>query len=311
MENVVLENQRLKSRRQSSLTKQSVEVNKEPSFDQDDLTYFTEFITISSKTKLNKLHSIKYLSNLLEDDILPCLRFGINFKISGKKLVDSILSNSLFVEEMNAMQISELEQRDENLPLKYQQVTEMSPETNEIPAESNSNSQSSVFSRLSSAYKSMRNPGMGDGSPGCSSCGKTTENYRYQFKITDISGDAWYPICLFCRAKIVAVCNFYNFIRHLRQGLYSSKKPKDLYFESLKLRRTMFYTRLGLDIPESSIKTPTVVKPNSIFSETGMYADPLLTGKTHIPEGSGLYTFKENEEESESPTKDRDSSLKK
>lgn len=312
---MVLENQRLKSKRMPSFSKPSLEAVKEPVFDNEELNYFTEFIQISSKTKLNKINSIKYLSNILEDDILPCLRFGMNPKINGKKLVDSILSNVLFVEEMNAAQISELEQRDENLPLnqiKYNQVSDLSPGAVETPdvssaTDNNASSQPSVLARLSSAYKSIRSSSIVDGSPGCSACGKTSEKYRYQFKITDISGDVWYPICLFCRSKMVAVCNYYNFIRHLRQGLYSSKKPKDLYIESLKLRRAMFYIRLGLDVPEFNIKSSTAVKPNSIFVETGMYADPLLSGKSSAGSGaSALYTFSETGEEGvSSPSKDR------
>ena len=236
----------------------------------------------------------------------------MNPKIMGKKIVDSILSNVLFVEEMNATQIMDLEQRDENLPLeqlKYNQVLDNSPgkeEASTIP-ENSANSPKSVLARLSSAYKSIRSSSLGDGSPGCSACGKTSEKYRYQFKITDISGDVWYPICLCCRERIVVVCNFYNFIRHLRQGLYSSKKPRDLYIELIKLRRAMFYTRLGLEVPEFSIKTSISVKPNSIFVDTGMYADPLLVGNSNSTSPvSGLYTVTESEnQKSVSPIREK------
>jgi hypothetical protein len=68
----------------------------------------------------------------------------------------------------------------------------------------------------------------------------------------------------------------------------------------------MFYTRLGLDVPESNIKSPTNVKPNSIFVETGMYADPLLTGKSPSPPGGAeniLYTLGEESQTKKSDEK--------
>jgi hypothetical protein len=47
-----------------------------------------------------------------------------------------------------------------------------------------------------------------------------------------------------CQGRLVAVCEFYNFVRHIRQGLYSTRKIEDLYFEVLVLKRKMFYARV-------------------------------------------------------------------
>ncbi|KAJ3017307.1 hypothetical protein HKX48_003621 [Thoreauomyces humboldtii] len=68
---------------------------------------------------------------------------------------------------------------------------------------------------------------------------------RFQFRTSDTPDDVWNPICLQCRDRLVAVCEFYNFARHVRQGLYSTRRPHDLYLEVLTLKRRMFYARIG------------------------------------------------------------------
>ncbi|KAJ3121555.1 hypothetical protein HK101_006729, partial [Irineochytrium annulatum] len=57
--------------------------------------------------------------------------------------------------------------------------------------------------------------------------------------------DPWCVICPQCRDRLVAVCDFYDFIRHVRQGLYSTRRSEDLWMEVVQLKRRMWYARVG------------------------------------------------------------------
>lgn len=119
-----------------------------------------------------------------------------------------------------------------------------------------------VMERLSSAFSSgslqlgsSSTNHASVGPNGCSACGRsaiqpssssqTPPPVRFQFKTSDAPDDIWNPICVQCRDRLVAVCEFYNFVRHIRQGLYTTRRREDLYLEMLNLKRRMFYARIG------------------------------------------------------------------
>lgn len=83
------------------------------SLDLNELSLFDEFIDTSPNTKLNKLHSIPFLKLCLDEDVAPCLRFSAAPKIQGRKLVEPILLNACYVEELSAGQLKGLNERDE------------------------------------------------------------------------------------------------------------------------------------------------------------------------------------------------------
>jgi hypothetical protein len=85
----------------------------EDTIDPSLLHQFQDFIDQSPKLKLNKIHSLTFLKYALEEDVLPCLRFGSSPKVSSRKLIDPILSNTCYVEEMSSSQIEALLKRDE------------------------------------------------------------------------------------------------------------------------------------------------------------------------------------------------------
>eukprot|EP00842_Homolaphlyctis_polyrhiza_P005546 jgi/Hompol1/5993/HPOL_000158-RA len=80
--------------------------------DQQQFMHFEEFLQLATKAKVNKLHSLTFMRNALEDDITPCLRFGGNPRTSTKKFIDAIIAHNCFVEEMSEAQIQELHDRD-------------------------------------------------------------------------------------------------------------------------------------------------------------------------------------------------------
>ncbi|KAJ3020173.1 UNVERIFIED_CONTAM: hypothetical protein HDU68_010316 [Siphonaria sp. JEL0065] len=65
---------------------------------------FRDFVVAVPATKLAKLPSQSFLKNLIEDDILPTLRFGGNPRTSTRKLLDAISSDLVTVQEMNPVQ---------------------------------------------------------------------------------------------------------------------------------------------------------------------------------------------------------------
>jgi hypothetical protein len=297
MEQLTLENQKIKKAAiQRKITASSENSQTEGAVDPLLFSQFEEFLELGPKTKFNKIHSITYLKTALEDDVLPCLRFGGNPKISGKKFIEPILTNTCFVEEMSPAQVTALQSRDANYsaPGSQVKIANEQPVASEdigiFPVLNNisdlsessdkkiSNGKIGVFSRISEAISNASQTvasfanSTSDLAPGCSTCGNASEPYKYQFKITDVTMDLWYPICLACRSRIVAVCNFYNFVRHVRQGLYSSRKKEDIFLETVKLKRAMFLTRVGA----SATSSGPGLAPNSSFTESTIEVDSLL-----------------------------------
>ncbi|KAJ3283695.1 hypothetical protein HDU79_008846 [Rhizoclosmatium sp. JEL0117] len=103
---------------------------------------------------------------------------------------------------------------------------------------------------------------------GCSTCGRQHIPLQHHFKITDpatltsggstlstpSSGESmhapiplhegWIPICENCYDRLESVTRFYEFIRMLRTGVYSSRDVKDMFAEVGAMRRDMFLARV-------------------------------------------------------------------
>ncbi|KAJ3145111.1 rab guanine nucleotide exchange factor S2 [Geranomyces variabilis] len=108
---------------------------------------------------------------------------------------------------------------------------------------------------------------------------------RFQFRTSDSPEDSWNPICQQCRDRLVAVCEFYNFARHVRQGLYSTRRPQDLYLEVLTMKRRMFYARIGAarfaDGDKSFVRRKP--RPNSSLLSPASGSHPQLAGPVNAP----------------------------
>nr|XP_023020402.1 guanine nucleotide exchange factor for Rab-3A-like [Leptinotarsa decemlineata] len=55
----------------------------------------------------------------------------------------------------------------------------------------------------------------------------------------------WYSISQICRNRIIAVCDFLNYLKYIQRGLVKSS-AHDIYWEIVRLRRNMALARLGL-----------------------------------------------------------------
>jgi len=65
----------------------------------------------------------------------------------------------------------------------------------------------------------------------------------YQYKLKE--EDSWKPIDRFCRDRMVAIADFYSLIRNIKLGLMRAVPLHDLYHEFSRLRRQIFYARIG------------------------------------------------------------------
>jgi len=220
------------------------------------LAEFKDFISSAFNVRMSKLHSIPYMKNCLEDDIMPCLRFGSDPKISWKRLTEEIASNSLLLQEVSPKD-SRPSSPNINRPERSSSIS-----VGNLNNVNNNNSISSNYQNTPQNRSSMWarlsvQAGFGSGIiydqvvNGCQACGRpnTQSNpIRFQFRIEKANkndSSEWSPLCSVCRDRIVACCEFYNFIRHIRQGLYTNRGIAELYYENIRLKRQMFYARVG------------------------------------------------------------------
>lgn len=183
--------------------------------DDKALMEFNDFIQLCQKTSLRNLHTLKYMKYCLHDDIAPCLRFGPNPKLSSKKIIDAILVKTCFVEECPENFVTEQADR---------QLKEEATAT--------------LWERFTSSSVFL----------GCQACGRNIkdpksrpEELKYRFRISYF--DEWACIDRYCRDRLLAVIEFYNFIRHLRSGHYKHRSLHELYQQSIQLRLQMFIAR--------------------------------------------------------------------
>ncbi|KAI8876962.1 hypothetical protein K501DRAFT_298533 [Backusella circina FSU 941] len=182
--------------------------------DEGALMDFNDFYQTASKTPLRKLHSLKYLKYCIRDDVEPCLRFGPNPRLSSRKIMDAILVKTCLVEEC--------------------------PEgfaTEQAIRQVNEEAVATLWERFTSSSVFL----------GCQACGRRVESrereLKYRFRISYF--DEWACIDRYCRDRLLAVIEFYAFIRHLRAGGYKHRSLHELYQEFIRLKLQMFITRMG------------------------------------------------------------------
>lgn len=88
----------------------------------------------------------------------------------------------------------------------------------------------------------------------CSLCG-LSRPCEFRLRVADQDGNKttqtepkwsqYYPLDRFCRDRIVAVCDFYTFLAHLRQGLLDHQSNLELFRRALWLRQRMGCARIG------------------------------------------------------------------
>ncbi|KAI7852938.1 hypothetical protein BDC45DRAFT_536782 [Circinella umbellata] len=180
-----------------------------------------DFILSSPTVTLKKVHSLPFLKFCLTEDIEPCLRFGPNSRMSARKLIDAITTNACYIEDTPPGFVKQQAKKHfvSEQPLKI----------------------SALKLSMWELFSSDDTAGIFQG---CQACGRPETLLPYRFRISYM--DDWACIDRFCRDRLVAVCEFFVFIRNIRQGYYSKRTLPDLYHEAIRLRLQMFYARMGV-----------------------------------------------------------------
>ncbi|KAI9257629.1 hypothetical protein BY458DRAFT_421517, partial [Sporodiniella umbellata] len=169
---------------------------------------FKVFIKAAPGTSIDLLHRVSFLKLCFHMDVQPCLRSGAGFsRLTVKKLLEFLIHQSCFIEHATSFQIQ------------YQESVR----------------------RISFAAKFRSSPGHQ-----CYGCNSKLDKQEsiFRFKLKEQDTD-WQYIDRACRNRLVAVCNFYTFVRHVQLGLQISRTVDSLFKECFKLRLAMFYARSG------------------------------------------------------------------
>ncbi|KAI7858403.1 hypothetical protein BDC45DRAFT_307150 [Circinella umbellata] len=174
-------------------------------------------------------HQFSFLKMCQEDDIEPCLRFGLNSRWSIKKIIDYLLRQPCFIEKIDSLSTPlsadhcGVPSSAYNRPLLWERWIDH-------------HHQPAVAITMTNKTEPLL-PMI------CSACGEATTELNYRFRL-DMNED-WYRIDRYCRDRLVAVCEFYVFIRNIYMGFYGDKDVHILYEETVRLRLQIFYARMG------------------------------------------------------------------
>ncbi|KAI7850531.1 GDP/GTP exchange factor Sec2p-domain-containing protein [Circinella umbellata] len=244
--------------------------------DQLLLNEFEEFVKTSPSITLKKLHTISFLKFCQTEDVEPCLRFGANARLSARKISEAIVMNTCFIEETPPGFAEEQAQRPPDMPLRI------------------SSSKMLLWERINNGGNTQTFIGA------CQACGRQ-DHYPLPYRFRTSYFDDWACIDRFCRDRLVAVCEFYVFIRNVRQGYYSSRSTLDLYQEALRLRLQMFYARMGAlpwtlrnlgvktdELGKATAATPPQIRIPPSVSESSPLPRTITTSKMN---GTGSTTI--------------------
>ncbi|ORZ21637.1 hypothetical protein BCR42DRAFT_488684 [Absidia repens] len=206
-----------------------------PTIDKVQLEAFQQFVQVAGTMPLKKLSQITYLKYCQLEDVEPCLRFGPHSRLSTKKMVSHLLHQSCFIQHMC------LDSCEWN-PTTPTTATAIPVDQPILPS---SVSQRPLLWDRWYSFAATTNVSM---TMTCVACGRSCNNRAdlssfYQFKMNE--NDTWLPMDQYCRDRLVAVCEFFVFIRNIHLRLYSHRTIDDLYSENIRLRLQMFYSRMG------------------------------------------------------------------
>lgn len=182
---------------------------------------FATFVKESISLPAKKLMSMPFVKHSVEEDALPCLRFGPHPRMSARKLVDALALNTCFIEKT---------------PPGFEQAQRYKVIENETPLKISVH-KLNLWDRFSGDDLAVS---------GCQACGRHDPETPLEFRVRVSTQDDWACIDGFCRDRLVAVCEFFGFLRNVQQGYYNSRSIPDLYREVLQLRLQMFMTRMGV-----------------------------------------------------------------
>ncbi|KAJ1738727.1 hypothetical protein LPJ68_005312 [Coemansia sp. RSA 1086] len=222
------------------------------------LTEFREFAIQTQSQRQTNYMNMSYMKSVVSADVEPCLRFGPHPRISSRNVLDAIALNRIHIEEMTPQIAAEMRRLQQ---------------TSERP---NPNRHAMLWERLSGSV--AYNPN------GCQACGRECQQCTYRFRMSNRADSEWIQVDTMCRDRLVAVCEFYGFVRYLRQGIFASRSIMELYMETIRLRLSMFYARIGaygyaIDVDPTLAEAPPFLRSSGSANQ---HPDS-PTGFTHHP----------------------------
>ncbi|KAJ1732589.1 hypothetical protein LPJ72_003335 [Coemansia sp. Benny D160-2] len=237
--------------------------------DETLLAEFKDFATQTQSMRSSNYMSTSYIKSVVSADIEPCLRFGPHPRISSRNVHDAIMANRLQIEEMTPQIAAELRRQQQNAD------------------RTNGNRSAMLWERFSGTVAVNPN--------GCQACGRECQQCTYRFRMGYRPDSEWIQIDTMCRDRLVAVCEFYGFVRYLRQGIFASRSLMDLYTETIRLRLCMFYARIGaygyaIDIDPALTEASIFSRSPSVATHPDSPTTAALAGSgTHPSAPSGLH----------------------
>ncbi|CAG8452477.1 7396_t:CDS:2 [Diversispora eburnea] len=180
-----------------------------------------------------------FIKRCMTEDIQPCLFEGSNGWKSPfykRRLLDAIIKNqceieTIFVGDSNSLHStqndSQISSSISNTRSSYQDPPKPAPTI-----------KCGLCGHLRSCEYRMRLSG-----PDAAVPPTTIMTPSSRFSIGGSPG--WIPLDRFCRDRVVAVCDFYAYLSHLRQGLLINSPVWAMYKQCLKNRRKMSLARVG------------------------------------------------------------------
>ncbi|KAI9339227.1 hypothetical protein BD770DRAFT_400260 [Pilaira anomala] len=195
------------------------------------LKLFKEFLVLAPNTPLDLIHRLPFLKLCLDLDIEPCLRFGNTAKssnrLSARKALEAIMFAPCFIE--SELPMKRHSHDDPSMTLKQPVTTRRS---------------SFVMNALNQFRTTTTTPE--EPKHQCYGCGTALNNKDlFRFKLKEHDTD-WFWIDRACRDRLVAACDFYVFIRHVRAGLQDQRSVQSLFQECVWLKLCMFWARSGV-----------------------------------------------------------------
>ncbi|CAG8458905.1 8583_t:CDS:2, partial [Racocetra persica] len=209
----------------------------------DSIVYeeFQEYVKslTNSTTPTSSTPTHPFMKRCMNEDIQPCLfegHTGWKSPFYKRRLLDAIMKNQCEIQKTH---------------YNYSSSVRSTPNTSQISS-STSNTRQSNYNEPPQAPKQK-----------CGLCGHLRScDFRMRIFGTDVAvppsttttsssrfssiGSAvWIPLDRFCRDRIVAVCDFYTYISHLRKGLLVNSPVWGMYKQCLKYRRRMSMARVG------------------------------------------------------------------
>ncbi|GES75855.1 guanine nucleotide exchange factor for Rab-3A [Rhizophagus clarus] len=198
--------------------------------------YVKSFVTSPAPTNSTPTHA--FMKRCMVEDIQPCLFEGSNGWKSPfykRRLLDAIMKNqceiqTIYFSSSNSTPISS---QISNTSITRQNSYQEPPPSPKVKC--------GLCGHLRSCDFRMRLSGPDAAVPPSATTMSSSRTSR--FSVTGTPG--WIPLDRFCRDRVVAVCDFYTYLSHLRQGLLANSAVWTMYKQCLKHRRKMGMARVG------------------------------------------------------------------